>query len=298
MLQTLPSFIVGVIALMLYTINSILFAGATVIVGLIRFFIPCYWLKHKIDVFIHLVLINGWIYVNKFIIWLTIDTKFEVHGKGKLSRKGQYFLISNHQAWTDVLVLEQVFGGKIPTLMFFMKRELIWMLPVLGFACWVSGFPFVARYSASYLKKHPDKKGHDLEITQKSCERFDQHPVTIVNFLEGTRFTKLKHEQQSSPYDYLLKPKVTGFAFVLAAMGESLQDILNVTIIYPEGRHSLWDFVCGRIRKIIVHYEVIKIASELRGVYDNRNYRAALQKWLSPKWQNKDVLIKEHIDSE
>ena len=34
----------------------------------------------------------------------------------------------------------------------------------------------------------------------------------MISFLEGTRYTKAKHDQQKSPYRHLLKPKTGGIA--------------------------------------------------------------------------------------
>jgi hypothetical protein len=49
-----------------------------------------------------------------------------------------------------------------------------------------------------------------------------------MNFVEGTRFTNDKHKQQSSPYNHLLRPKSGGIAFVLAAMGDYIQNIRQI----------------------------------------------------------------------
>nr|GFD59268.1 hypothetical protein [Tanacetum cinerariifolium] len=82
------------------------------------------------------------------------------------------------------------------------------------------------RYTKAFLDKHPELKGKDLEITKEACELFKRQPVTVVNYLEGTRFTPVKHAGQASPYRYLLKPKAGGVAFVLAALGEQLDAVL------------------------------------------------------------------------
>ena len=68
------------------------------------------------------------------------------------------------------------------------------------------------------LKKKPHLVSRDLERTKMACEKFKDFPVTILNFLEGTRFTTEKKIKQNSPYTNLLKPKVGGFAYALAAM--------------------------------------------------------------------------------
>jgi hypothetical protein len=69
------------------------------------------------------------------------------------------------------------------------EKELIWV-PLLGLAWWGLDYPFMKRYSKAFLDKHPELKGKDLEITKAACELFKRQPVTVVNYLEGTRFTE------------------------------------------------------------------------------------------------------------
>jgi 1-acyl-sn-glycerol-3-phosphate acyltransferase len=179
-----------------------------------------------------------------------------------------------------------------------MKKELLWTLPVAGLACWILGFPFMKRYSKNYLKKHPEKAGKDLEITKKACEKFKNQPITIVNFIEGTRFTPQKRERQASPYKHLLKPKAGGFAFVLSAMSGHLNHIVNTTIIYPP-ETNLWRFMCGKTKKIIVRYEVTPVPPELIGDYfHNKEFRIRLQRWLNQFWHEKDQLIENTLQKE
>ena len=89
----------------------------------------------------------------------------------------------------------------------FIFRILVSTLPLMGLASWFAGYPFMERHSASYLKKHPEKKGQDLETTKRLCKRIAKQPFTVTSFLEGTRFTAEKKQRQGSPYKYLLKPK-------------------------------------------------------------------------------------------
>ena len=107
---------------------------------------------------------------------------------------------------------------------FFLKKELIWV-PVLGIVWWALDFPFMKR-TASARK--------DMETARKACDKFRLLPVTIMNFLEGTRFTTAKQERENSPFAHLLKPKPGGMAVVLGALGRQLYSILDVTIVYPE----------------------------------------------------------------
>ncbi len=49
----------------------------------------------------------------------------------------------------------------------------------------------------SYLLATPIDAGKDVETTRRSCEKFRRYPTTIVNFVEGSRFTHEKRQQNA-----------------------------------------------------------------------------------------------------
>ena len=117
-----------------------------------------------------------------------------------------------------------------------------------------------------------------------------------MNFVEGTRFTKAKSTKQQAPYKTLLKPKAAGIAFVLGAMGENLSSIVNVTIAYPDGKKSLWDFLCGRLKRIKVEAQTIPITAELLGDYFNDlDFQARFQAWINDLWVQKDQVLQQML---
>ncbi len=137
----------------------------------------------------------------------------------------------------------------------------------------------------------PEKRGEDFENTRKACEKFEQHPVAVFNFLEGTRFTPAKHDKQQSPYKNLLKPKAGGIGFVVGAMGNSLHSLLNVTISYPNQKGpGFWQFLCGEVDNVIVRAN----STEIPAAYLGKNYsedeafRNEFQTWVSGLWEEKD----------
>src|SRR5690606_31230127 len=158
-----------------------------------------------------------WAEIDKAIFALLTPTRWDIRGGEGLRRDTSYLVVSNHQSWVDIPALVQAFNRKTPYFKFFLKRELIWV-PFLGLAFWALDYPFMTRYYKAFLAKNPHMKGKDLEITRRACEKFRDLPVTVVNYLEGTRFTPDKHAAQQSPYRHLLKPKAGGVAFVLAAL--------------------------------------------------------------------------------
>ncbi len=253
MLKYLPGPVRGCISLLLYLLNTILLTTALLIIAVFKFVIPVGIWRKRCDTVINWIA-GSWIAINNWNIRLTNPANWDVQGIDALNKKGWYMVVANHQSWLDILVLQKIFHGKIPFLKFFLKKELIWV-PFLGLAWWALDFPFMKRYTQSFLKKHPHLKGKDLKITQKACEKFKTMPVSVMNFLEGTRFTPEKHRRQQSPFVHLLKPKAGGIAFVLAAMGEQMHQMLNVTIAYPDGARNFWQFLCGNVREIRVRVE-------------------------------------------
>jgi len=232
-----------------------------------------------------------WIYCNNAGLKITRTINWEVTGVDNLSKKSWYIVLANHQSWTDIVVLQKIFTGKIPFLKFFLKKELIWV-PVLGLAWWALDFPFMRRYSQSFLMKYPHLKGKDIEVTKKACQKFKDIPVSIMNFVEGTRFTSQKHAKQESPYKNLLKPKSGGVGFVFSTMGSMITSILDVTIVYPQGQASFWDFLCGKVNTIKVHVEEIPVTDDFIGDYvDDPVFKNTFQQWLNDLWHEKDIRI-------
>jgi len=237
-------------------------------------------------------LAEAWISVNNFTLATAGTTTWDIRGLEGLRRDGRYLVNANHQTWADVLVLQRVFNRRIPFLKFFIKQELIW-LPVLGLAWWGLDFPFMKRYSREAVEKHPELRGKDLETTAKMCRRLRGQPFSITNFLEGTRFTPEKRDRQQAPYRHLLRPKAGGIAFVLGAIGESIDSMLDVTIVYEGPSNSLWDFLCGRVDRLIVDVRERRLPGELlsRDYNEDDLFRDRVQAWVRDLWTEKDALI-------
>ncbi|MDE0226090.1 MAG: acetyltransferase, partial [Gammaproteobacteria bacterium] len=165
-------------------------------------------------------IIDGWVASNRLLVWAlrlsVIDARFG--DAGGLRRDGWYLVVSNHQSWVDIIVLQNTLLGRIPPLKFFTKRELIWV-PLVGVAMWFLGFPYVRRYGRERLAQNPELAEHDRNATLKASQGFAERPTSVLSFLEGTRFTEAKHAAQSSPYRHLLRPKAGGLSYVATALG-------------------------------------------------------------------------------
>jgi 1-acyl-sn-glycerol-3-phosphate acyltransferase len=234
-----------------------------------------------------------WIEINKLIFRLCIPTRWEISGHEGLRGDTSYLVISNHQSWVDIPALVQALNRRTPFFKFFLKKELIWV-PFLGLAWWALDYPFMKRYTKAFLAKNPELKGKDLEITKEACELFKRQPVTVVNYLEGTRFTPAKQAQQMSPYRYLLKPKAGGVAFVLAAMGEQLDAVLDVTVVYPGERiPGFWDLISGQVPRVIIDIQTRELDPALwQGDYENDPaFREYVQAWVNRLWEEKNARI-------
>jgi len=213
-------------------------------------------------------------------------------GEG-LNYNGWYLVVSNHQSWVDILVMQHLLNRRIPLLKFFIKRELI-RVPLMGFAWWALDYPFLYRHSSEYLEKHPEQKGKDFEATRKACEKFAEIPTSVMNFLEGTRFTKEKHARQKSEYRLLLRPKSGGLALAMNVLGEKFNSLLDITIVYPDGIPTFWEFLCGKVKRITVRMKTIEIPQHLmHGDYeDDPAFRDVMHQWVQQLWKDKDMQIR------
>lgn len=241
---------------------------------------------------------EGWIATNNLAMRALLRVRWDVSGLEGLVPQRSYLVCSNHQSWTDIVVLQKILHRRIPFQRFFLKQELIWV-PILGMAWWALDFPFMKRYSREYLEKRPDKRGADLEATRRSCERLRDVDLSITNFLEGTRLTDAKHASQQSPYRNLLKPRAGGVAFVIGALGGKLAEMVDVTIVYPHGAPTMWGFLSGRVPRIVVDVRLRAIPAELRGgrYESDALYRQRAQEWVREIWAEKDELIERLRES-
>lgn len=276
----------GISSLSLYLLNTLFWFPLVLLLGLLKLLA---WpsLRHRLS---HLLdgVAHIWIQVNIWNQQVTSNTQVEFNLPDGLSKQEWYMVIANHQSWVDILVLQRVLHGKIPFLKYFLKKELIWV-PMLGFAWWALDFPFMQRFSRQFLEKNPHLKGKDLETTRKACRHFRHTPVSIMNFVEGTRYTQAKHQRQQSPYQNLLIPRAGGLAFTLSAMEGQLQQLLDVTICYPKGSPTFWQYACGQVPSIKVEVKVMPIGDAVIGNYfEDADFRSQFQDWLNQLWQGKD----------
>jgi 1-acyl-sn-glycerol-3-phosphate acyltransferase len=296
-LNFLPAPLLGVIAALLLALNTLFWVPILLILSVLRLLIPVNAVGRLLARAL-LVVAEAWIAGNSAWMALTQRTAWDVQGMNGLDYHSWYLVTSNHQSWVDILVLQHLFNRRIPLLKFFLKQQLIWV-PVMGLAWWALDFPFMRRHSAEDLRRHPEMRGIDQETTRKACEKFARIPTSVMNFLEGTRFTRAKHQSQQSPYPHLLKPKAGAIALALNVMGDKFSAILNVTIVYPDGAPGFWYFLCGRVKRIVVRVQIVPVPRYLV----NANYagdpavREQFQKWVHRLWLDKEAQIAAILDT-
>ncbi|MEF3081370.1 acyltransferase [Luteimonas sp. SMYT11W] len=242
-------------------------------------------------------LTERWIAVNTWLVDRYSGTRFEVTGLEGLQADGHYLVLANHQSWVDIVVLQKVFNRRIPLMRFFLKRQLFWV-PLLGLAWWALDFPFMGRHTRAQIARNPELGRRDMQATRRACEKFRDIPVSVMNFVEGTRFTPEKHARQDSPYRHLLKPKAGGVAYVLDAMGDALHGIIDVTIAYPGGRPTMVDLLAGRVPAVHIDVKQRPMPRDIlrSGDSEDRAKRARFQQWINAIWQEKDEALAQVLE--
>lgn len=287
MLKKIPAFILITTFAILFTAVASFFITLAGIVKLI----PVKVISRRATTFANLMM-YFWAACLGFVLTYFNGVKWDVDGLENLNKQNWYLLIANHQSWADIVILSALFRQHIPVNKYFLKYELLWV-PFIGIACWALDMPFMKRYSRSYLLKHPHLRGKDIETTRRSCEKFRLQPTTVVNFVEGSRFTEEKRESTKSPYKNLLPPKAAGIAFTLNALGTQFDKLLNVTIYYPDMNTSPFlAILTGQLKHVVVRINVLPITNDIRGDYFNdKVYKRQFQLWLNDLWEQKDQLL-------
>lgn len=291
MLSFLPSIILFPLHFVLQVINLAFWGGVIIALGLVKLILPIPAFTGPLNQFMNKLML-GFGIVSVSIIKLTNRVEWDCQIQGELSKEKWYLMMPNHLSWLDIVLLIDFAAGRIPAPKFFLKKELIWV-PFVGLGAWALDMPFMQRYTRAFVEKYPHLKGKDIETTKKSCEKFRKVPTTVINFVEGSRYTSEKHQAKKSPFTHLLPPKAGGVAFTLAAMGSLFTNVLDVTILYPNNsKHPMMDMLSGKLNRVVIHVDVLPVTEEIIGDYFNDDgFKARFQTWLNGLWQHKDKLI-------
>lgn len=293
MFKFLPGIARGSLIVALIWINIILLCIPLYLFAFLRFISPS-GLKPALSRGVNRVA-ELWISTNNVIFdqFQTLD--IQLSEMPELNYENWYLVVCNHQTWMDIVILQRIFNRRIPMLKFFIKQQLIWV-PIIGIAWWALDFPVMKRYSRERLAKKPHLRGKDLKTTLDSCEKFKLTPVSVLNFLEGTRFTPAKHSTQNSPFNNLLRPKTGGITMVMDSLEKQLAGIIDVTIVYPDGVENLWAFLCAPTNRVIVEVELLTLTEHLEKVKAassevNAGKKPSLRGFVHDLWEQKDKKI-------
>ena len=272
-------------------LNILFWVPVLLLVATLKLLLPFRRVRLALDPVL-LRIAEAWIAGNSGWMRLTQAMQWEVSGLQALDPRQWYLVICNHQSWVDILVLQHVLNRRIPLLKFFLKKQLIWV-PIMGLAWWALEFPFMRRHSEAYLQKHPQERGKDAATTRAACEKYALVPTSVMNFVEGTRLTQAKQQRQQSPYRHLLKPKAGGISLALDAMGEKFGAVLDITIAYPDGTPNFWQFLQGRVPRVVVRARVLPVPRLAAGTPGDASQalRALCQDWINQLWTEKDLLL-------
>lgn len=273
--------------------NLALWGTLVISFGLIKFILPHPGFRHFISALMNRFLFSfgRW---SVALIECFNDVQIERRINTPLSEKEWYLIIANHLSYLDIVLLIEFAAGRVAAPKFFLKRELIW-LPFVGLGAWALDMPFMRRYTQAYIQKNPHKKGKDIETTTRYCLRFKELPTTIINFVEGTRFTLLKHQQRQSTYKHLLPPKAGGVMFTLATMGKLFNSILDISLAYPNSeRHPMLSVLSGQTKLIIIDVQAVPLP-ELPTAADinDSDARSLFQQWINSVWADKDKRLEQ-----
>jgi 1-acyl-sn-glycerol-3-phosphate acyltransferase len=251
------------------------------------------WLSGRMD-----LAIDYWVGGNRLMFRLLKLSNVDVRWEGcePLARKGWFIAVSNHQSWSDIVILQAVLFPKAPPLKFFTKQQLLW-IPFFGAAMWLLGFPYVRRFSRDKIAANPALLELDQQSTIDACDGFRKHPTTVLNFLEGTRFTQEKHASQQARFSNLLNPKAGGLALVVAAMENKIDYLIDITIDYPDGIPTFWEFLKGECNNVDLLVQCRELPAQVQTASGVDATRTALEPWVEAIWEEKDIRLRHRREA-
>ena len=250
------------------------------------------WLKKRCTLLL-MRLGEIWISNNYRILRLVSPIDWSQVKSMDLAKDKWYLVIANHRSWIDVFILQLVFNRKIPMLKFFVKSQLR-KFPFMGFVWEALDCPFLHRERS---KENAGNIARDFNVLKDACKKFKRVPVSIVNYVEGTRFTDEKHASQNSPYRHLLLPKAGGLSTVIYEMKDYISGVIDVSLLYRPSTPSFWELFSGQVKEVLVTCQLIDLPEAIKnGNYQkNEEFRILFQEWLNEIWHRKDIAMESII---
>lgn len=281
----------GSVSLLLLTLTTLFWGLPLIALTLLKLITPGRPLRRQVLKGLHAVALN-WVGGNLWWMRRWLKPQLTLELPEGLSPQQWWLVLSNHRCWTDIFLLFFALHRRIPMPHFFVKRQLIWV-PVVGLAFWALEFPMLRRLTREQRERHPHLAHRDREATERMCRHARERPIAIFNFVEGTRFTPAKHAAQASPYHHLLRPRAGGIAQVVSLVGDRLDGILDVTLVYANPAPTFWDFLCGREGPVTLHARRLPVPAWMAegNYHDDPHYKERFHSWLNALWQEKDAML-------
>ncbi|UXZ55524.1 acyltransferase [Halomonas sp. 7T] len=286
----------GIVSVLLLVISTLFWGVPLILLTLAKVIAPG---RHRKEWLLnHLCAVaQNWIGLNLWWMRRWLKPNLTLHIPNTLSTEQWWLVVSNHRSWTDIFILFMALHRRIPLPRFFLKHQLIW-IPIVGLAFWALEFPFMRRFSREQIAKNPKLATIDRESTERICRQARNAPITILNFVEGTRFTVAKREAQQSPFQHLLRPKAGGIAQVISLLGDQLDGILDVTISYQNPSPTFWGFLCGKEAPITLEARQLAVPEWMLNAnyYQEPQHKERFHAWINSLWQEKDTLLGTQTD--
>ncbi len=134
MFYFLPARLKGTLSLLLIVANTVIIFIPLMLIAFIKLIIPLERVRSPISKLLILIA-NQWVRMNTWIFSLFNRINWKVTGLDKLKQNEWCLVISNHQSWVDIFVLQTNLLSRVPYIKFFLKKELI-RVPLMGLAWW------------------------------------------------------------------------------------------------------------------------------------------------------------------
>ncbi len=223
-----------------------------------------------------------------FVVWvmervekIRLDISYE---PGPFPVGEKVLMTANHQSHVDSILLLAFAKrqGALGALKFFVKDELKYV-PGPGWGMYFLGCIF--------LKRNWQEDGKGLDATFARYKR-SIYPVWIHIFTEGTRRTPEKQAQATqyslskrpTPLTRVLWPRTKGFVATIQGMGEHIDAVYDLTIIYDAEIPTLWDVFKGELKGV-------RIIAKRTPRADLPKDPSALGEWLVDRFYEKEVAL-------
>lgn len=293
------SYLMGLASFVFIAVNLTFWIVPVILLAVVKLLAPSAWIRQRA----YRMMI--WIYsaavkTNDILLFGIVRNRLTLLQPLTLDRGRNYLVLSNHRSWADILLLQSLLNKKTPPIQFIVKRELLFM-PIIGLICWAYEYPFVRRGSLKSRKDGRVQGRSDMQNIRAKIDKTSTSGLSIINFVEGTRFNILKSEKYASSFKHLLNPRAGGLFHILKNYAGKLDTVLDFTIVYGCRTPVFWKFLGGRCRHITVDLQRIHIKDLLETLGTAAGGELTfgrVSEWLQELWHDKDLKIEAMINEQ